>query len=97
VKGASSTVSLSLTAPPRATGDALYVDGERGRASAPLFALGVDEIVAAHQQALDALLAQIHGREVGHACDVHFGARVVEVLAAAEQALQSGCVVTLGQ
>jgi predicted dehydrogenase len=88
--GASSTASLSLTVPAAATGSQMYVYGEAGRESAPLGALPSAEIVAAHQRALDALVDQVGQPEVGHACDVHFGARVVEVLAAAEQSLQTG-------
>jgi predicted dehydrogenase len=88
--GASSTASLSLTVPAAATGSQLYVYGEAGRESAPLGPLPVSQIVEAHQRALDALLEQVRAPGVGNACDVHFGARVVEVLSAAERSLQTG-------
>jgi predicted dehydrogenase len=91
--GASSTVSLSLMVAQAATGSDLYVTGEAGRESAPPGGLPSSGVIAAHQRALDALLAFPER----HACDVHFGARVVEVLAAAEQSLQTGCAVTVRQ
>ena len=89
--GASSTASLTLTAPRAATGDAVYFDGERGRETAPLPHLDTAEVIAAHQAALSVLVDQMQHAGPGHACDVHFGARVVEVLAAAEQSLATGC------
>jgi predicted dehydrogenase len=88
--GESSTVSLSLTVPEAATGSLMYVYGEEGRASAPLDPLDTAGVVAAHQCAVDALLDLAQNPAAGPVCDVHFGARVVEVLAAAEQALRTG-------
>jgi predicted dehydrogenase len=90
--GRSSTASLSLSVPPAATGTSVYVYGQHGRESAPP---GPFDPVAAHRAALDALIEQVARPEKGHACDVHFGARVVEVLAAAEQSLNSGRVVRI--
>jgi predicted dehydrogenase len=92
--GRSSTASLSLTVPPAATGTSVYVYGEHGRETAPL--AGSDP-VAAHGAALDALIEQTRQPAAGHPCDVHFGARVVEILAAAEESLRSGRLVHLGQ
>jgi hypothetical protein len=87
--GASSTASLSLTVPPAATGTSVYVYGEHGRESAPS---GPFEVAQAHAAALDALIEQTSSK-AGHPCDAHFGARVVEVLAAAEESLRTGCQV----
>ncbi len=89
----SSTVSLSLTVPPAAVGNSLYVYGEHGREEAPS---GRFDTALAYRAALDALIGQVERGRPGHACDVHFGAQVVEVLAAAEGALRSGCRVAVG-
>jgi predicted dehydrogenase len=83
----SSTVSLSLMVPPAAVGNSLYVYGEHGREDAPP---GPFDPLVAHRAALDALMAQASSTAKGHACDVHFGARVVEVLAAAEESIRTG-------
>jgi predicted dehydrogenase len=88
----SSTVSLSLTSP-AFVGSSLYVDGTTGRSVAPMGAVSIAESIAAHQAALDALIEQSQQEHPSHACDVHFGARVVAVLAAARQSLASGCLV----
>jgi predicted dehydrogenase len=93
--GRTSTASLTLTAPTAATGSCLYVDGEHGRATYPARALEMSEIVAAHQAAVDALIDQAGRPDRGHPCDVHFGARVVEVLDAAQQSLSTGCRVAI--
>jgi predicted dehydrogenase len=87
--GGSSTASLSMTVPEAATGNTLYVYGPGGRMTAP-GSFAMPKIVAAHQAALDALIDQAKQPGSGHPCDVHFGARVVEVLAAAEASLASG-------
>jgi predicted dehydrogenase len=83
----SSTASLSLTVPVAAIGNMTYVYGEHGRESAPA---GATDPVEAHTAALDALIEQSAASKPAHPCDVHFGARVVEVLAAAEESLRSG-------
>ena len=88
----SSTASLSLTVPPAAVGNALYVYGEHGREQAPL---GQFDVVTAYQAALDALIEQAAASKPAHVCDVHFGAQVVTVLAAAEESLRSGRRVSL--
>jgi predicted dehydrogenase len=89
-QGRSSTASLSLTVPEAAAGSSVYVYGEGGRTSAPAGSSDMARVVAAHQRALDALIDLTEHPSAGHPCDVHFGARVVEILAAAEQSLASG-------
>jgi predicted dehydrogenase len=91
--GASSTLSLSLTAPEAATTSTTYVDGSNGRDTAPTGSADPSLVVAAHQRALDALLDLAQRPGAGHPCDVHFGARVVAVLEAAEQSLAEGRVI----
>jgi predicted dehydrogenase len=85
--GKSSTASLSLKVPPVATGISVYVYGEHGRDVAPP---GPFDPVAAHRAALDALIEQAAQPTPSHPCDVHFGARVVEVLGAAEESIRAG-------
>jgi hypothetical protein len=89
-QGRSSTASLSLTAPEAAAGSSMYVYGKGGRITAPASSSDMARVVAAHQAALDALIDLAEQPGAGHPCDVHFGARVVEILAAAEQSLASG-------
>lgn len=93
--GASSTVSVSLTVPAGATGNLVYFYGEAGRETLPQNPLDQTQIVAAHQRALDALMDLAQHPVDGHPCDVHVGARFVEVLAAAEQSLATRAVVPL--
>ena len=88
----SSTASLSLTVPVAAIGNTTYVYGEHGRETAPT---GASDPVDAHSAALDALIEQASTTNPAHPCDVHFGARVVEVLAAAEESLRTGRRVAL--
>jgi len=92
--GASSTLSLSLSVPQSAVGTQVYVYGEHGRETAPS---APADTVAAHQAALDALIALAANPSAGHPCDVHFGARVVEVLAAAEASLADGRAVAIAR
>ena len=85
--GAASTVTLSHTVAPMASGIEFYVHGDAGRlvllpdTEAPLEAFGVavDELGAA---------AMTGG---AHPCDVTFGRDVVAVLETAQRALASGC------
>ncbi|WAL70538.1 Gfo/Idh/MocA family oxidoreductase [Kitasatospora sp. YST-16] len=86
--GASSTVTLSLTAPPAASADGAAVElrGTAGVTTLP----GRDEHpTAAFARALDGLLASAKSGEP-HPCDIRFGRQVVEVLAAAEEQLLRG-------
>ncbi|WP_371667641.1 Gfo/Idh/MocA family oxidoreductase [Streptomyces sp. NBC_00289] len=81
--GASSTLTLSLTAPPAAAGTAVELRGEAGVALLPDSAQGV---VPALMRAADALSAAARsGRP--HSCDAAFGLRVTEILASADLAL----------
>ncbi|WP_416976744.1 Gfo/Idh/MocA family protein [Streptomyces sp. T028] len=84
--GASSTVTLSLTAPPAASGAAveLYGDGGVVRLPEP-----TGSAADALSRAADELLAAARdGR--AHPCDAAFGLRVTEILADAEALLDRG-------
>jgi predicted dehydrogenase len=74
--GASSTVTLTLTAPGAATGAAVELRGEHGVTAMPS---STGTPVTALHRMIDALIdAARTGRP--HACDATFGARVVEIL-----------------
>ncbi|GAA2442516.1 Gfo/Idh/MocA family oxidoreductase [Streptomyces glaucus] len=78
--GASSTLTLSLTAPPAAAGAGVELRGESGVTLLPQSAQGP---AAALGRAADALLAAARsGRP--HGCDAAFALRVTEILAEAE-------------
>ncbi|MEU7012724.1 Gfo/Idh/MocA family oxidoreductase [Streptomyces sp. NPDC046385] len=79
--GASSTATLTLSAPPEAAEAALSLYGKRGRVTMP----GWDGALGAFGGAVDALLEAVRSGEP-HACDVRFGARLTEILAEAETA-----------
>ncbi|MEU2285339.1 Gfo/Idh/MocA family oxidoreductase [Streptomyces sp. NPDC013178] len=86
VGGASSTLTLSLTAPPSAAGAAVEIRGGAGVARLPESA---SDAATALGRAADALGAAARdGRP--HACDAAFGLRVTEVLAEAEALLGGG-------
>ncbi|MDO0929215.1 Gfo/Idh/MocA family oxidoreductase [Streptomyces sp. TG1A-8] len=81
--GASSTLTLSLTAPPAAAGAEVELRGEAGVTLLPGSSEGA---VPALVRAADALLTAARtGRP--HACDAAFGARITGILAAAEARL----------
>jgi predicted dehydrogenase len=81
--GASSTLTLSLTAPPAAAGASVELRGEGG---VTLLPGSPDGAVPALERAADALLAAARsGRP--HPCDATFGLRVTEILATAEALL----------
>ena len=81
--GASSTLTLSLTAPPAAAGAGVELRGEAGVTALPESSEGLGSAVA---RAADALLDSARtGRP--HACDATFGLRITEILAAAEALL----------
>ncbi|MFF0791179.1 Gfo/Idh/MocA family protein [Streptomyces spiralis] len=81
--GASSTLTLSLTAPPAAAGAAVELRGTAGVTTLPESS---EEAVASFARAADALLTAARtGRP--HPCDAAFGLRVTEILAAAESLL----------
>jgi hypothetical protein len=96
--GASSTAALTLTAPAAAAGVAVEFRGGHGIAGYPDGLLGpaTDSLA----RAVDALTSAIAGpldtsgtpgtpgtSGAPHPCDARFGARVTEILAAAEAAL----------
>ncbi len=84
--GASSTATLTLSAPPAASGVVVELRGEHGVVSMPSSDEGA---VVALGRAIDALLeAARSGRP--HPCDARFGRRVVEILAQAEHAAAGG-------
>ncbi|WP_306189092.1 Gfo/Idh/MocA family protein [Streptomyces sp. MK5] len=81
--GASSTLTLSLTAPPAAAGAAVELRGAAGVTTLPESS---EEAVDSLARAADALLTAARtGRP--HPCDAAFGLRVTEILAAAESLL----------
>ncbi|MEU9131670.1 Gfo/Idh/MocA family oxidoreductase [Kitasatospora sp. NPDC048540] len=86
--GASSTLTLSLTTPPAAAVDGVSLElrGAAGLTRMPGRSEGPAE---AYARALDALHSAAAGGPA-HACDAAFGARVSEILAAADRSLATG-------
>ncbi len=81
--GAASSATLSLTAPAAAAGVGVTLRGGAGTTALPR---RTDGPQPAFHRAVDALLAAARtGRP--HACDIRFGRRVSEILAAAEEQL----------
>ncbi|MFI1012470.1 Gfo/Idh/MocA family protein [Streptomyces sp. NPDC020965] len=80
--GASSTVTLALAAPPKASGVSVELAGEQGRAVLPPW----NDAVTSFRTAVDELRVAARTGEP-HACDVRFGLRLTEILAAAEAQL----------
>ncbi|MFJ9049830.1 Gfo/Idh/MocA family protein [Streptomyces bacillaris] len=78
--GASSTVTLGLSAPPAAAGMGIELRGEHGTAEIP----GWDGAQPAFRGAVDALVEAVR-TGVPHACDARFGLRLTELLAEAER------------
>ncbi|WP_103502003.1 MULTISPECIES: Gfo/Idh/MocA family protein [unclassified Streptomyces] len=81
--GAVSTVTTSHTVPEPAATVAAEVRGANGVARMPEW--NGDEPLAPFGRAVDALLRAVDGEP--HPCDVRFGVRVTEILAAAEASL----------
>ncbi|MGW8364504.1 Gfo/Idh/MocA family protein [Streptomyces wedmorensis] len=77
--GASSTATLTLSAPPEAAEAALTLYGTGGRAELPRW----DGAVGAFGAAVDALVTAARTGEP-HACDARFGLRLTEILTEAE-------------
>ncbi|MFD7746159.1 Gfo/Idh/MocA family protein [Streptomyces sp. NPDC059698] len=77
--GASSTVTLGLSAPPGAAGVEIEFRGERGTVSIP----GWDGAETAFRGAVDALAEAVR-TGTPHACDARFGLHLTELLVAAE-------------
>ncbi|WP_138732358.1 Gfo/Idh/MocA family protein [Modestobacter excelsi] len=90
--GRASTVTVSSTAAPLASGIETWVHGDAGR----LVLLPEGRVaVEAHQVAVTELqAAALTGG--AHPCDVHFGRDVVAVLEAAQRALDTGCREAVG-
>lgn len=86
VSGASSTLALSLTAPPAASGAAVEL---RGTAGVTLLPESTESAVSALTRAADALLTAARTGQP-HPCDAAFGLRVTEILAEAETLLDEG-------
>ncbi|TXS49236.1 gfo/Idh/MocA family oxidoreductase [Streptomyces sp. uw30] len=86
VSGASSTLTLSLTAPPAAAGAAVEL---RGTAGVTLLPESSESAVSAFGRAGDALLTAARTGQA-HACDAGFGLRVSEILAEAEALFNGG-------
>ncbi|WP_411069701.1 Gfo/Idh/MocA family protein [Streptomyces sp. cmx-4-25] len=78
--GASSTATLTLSAPPEAAEAALTLYGTKGRAELPLW----DGAVDAFGAAVDALVTSAR-TGVPHPCDARFGLRLTEILTEAER------------
>ncbi|MFF8678881.1 Gfo/Idh/MocA family protein [Streptomyces sp. NPDC015237] len=81
--GASSTLTLSLTAPPAAAGATVEL---RGRAGVTLLPEAAEGPVPALRRAADTLLGAARGGRPSP-CDAAFGLRVTEILAEAEALL----------
>ncbi|MGW3013988.1 Gfo/Idh/MocA family protein [Streptomyces sp. NPDC001219] len=82
--GAASTATVGLTAPAAAAGVEITLRGTAGITTLPR---RLDGPEPAYHRAVDALLAAA-GTGLPNACDVHFGLRVTEILAAAEETLR---------
>ncbi|MEV6651175.1 Gfo/Idh/MocA family oxidoreductase [Streptomyces sp. NPDC051219] len=82
--GASSTATLGLGAPVRATGVGIELRGERGVAVLPEWS----DVPGAFGRAVDALLESVR-TGVPHPCDLRFGLRVTEILAEAEAEMKA--------
>jgi predicted dehydrogenase len=82
--GATSTATLTLSAPQAAAGFRLEVWGEHGISTLP----GPADRVAALRVALAELAANARSGETAHPCDVAFGRNVTRVLSAAQRHLE---------
>jgi predicted dehydrogenase len=91
-EGASTTMSLTLDAPPEATAFDFAFWGETGVAVVPR---GDGTKVAAFTGAIDQLLVDLGAGVPGNPCDVRFGREVVVVLAAAARARTQGRTVRI--
>ncbi|MEV8592724.1 Gfo/Idh/MocA family oxidoreductase [Streptomyces sp. NPDC052012] len=83
--GASSTLTLSLTAPPAAAGAAVELRGASGVTALPQ---STQPVVPSLMRAVDALLTAA-GTGRPHSCDAAFALRVTEVLGTAEDLLSA--------
>ena len=85
--GASSTATVTLSAPAAASGNNLFVWGEAGRSVMPA---GPFDPVESLRTAAAELAAAAGSGAPAHPCDARFGREVVRVLAAAEAQLEAG-------
>jgi len=83
--GASSAATVTLSAPPAAAGNNLFVWGEAGRSVMP--PMPDDPADALRVAALELIASAESGRP--HPCDVRFGREVVRVLADAQAQLET--------
>jgi predicted dehydrogenase len=90
--GAASTVTVSHTVAPMASGVEFFVHGDAGRIT---LLPESDAALPAHRVAVGELVNAAVAGGI-HPCDVGFGRDVVAVLAAAQRALDSGCRETVG-
>jgi predicted dehydrogenase len=84
--GVTSTVTVTLGAPPSVDGLDLNLWGQSGRSQAPV--RGGDAIVAL-RVALGELAANVWSGNVSHPCDVHFGRDVTRILAQAQRQIDA--------
>lgn len=91
-QGATSTLSLTLDAAPKATTWEATFFGEDGIQTVPT---GTSSAVEAFRIAIDQLVGQVDSGSRDGRCDVRFGREVVAVLAAADTARKKGRTVTL--
>ncbi len=88
--GVTSTVTVTLSAPPAAEGFEVYLWGEAGRSALPT--VGRDPLPALRTALTELAAGAASGQP--HPCDVHFGRDVVAVLAAAQHHLDQAKPVT---
>jgi predicted dehydrogenase len=84
--GATSTTTLTLSAPAAAASFEAYVWGESGRLAVPP---GSADRIAALSTALGELVANARAGQTGHPCDVRFGRDVGRVLAEAQRQIDA--------
>jgi predicted dehydrogenase len=84
--GASSSATMTLSAPTPASGNSLFVWGEAGRSAMPATPF---DPVDALRVATAELVAGATSGQLTHPCDVRFGREVVRVLAAAQAQLDA--------
>jgi len=84
--GASSTVTVTLSAPEAAEGFELYLWGATGRSTAPA---EQDQAVVPLRAALAELADNARSGQVSHPCDVRFGRNVGRVLAEAQRQIDA--------
>ena len=87
--GATSTVTVTLNAPPSAGLADLFLWGEAGRSAAPA---ETDQPTTPLRTALTELAANARSGQTAHPCDVHFGREVGRVLADAQQQISTHCM-----